>query len=385
MATTLAHAQTTINANEALALAAKNRPALRAAKLSVEQAKSASRALGAYAATTLSLGASTRSEVGATDNDFYLDQPFDLFGRTSAAKKVGQANVQLALAEYVATATELQNEVLTAYAEAVASKRLQEVAEELLKVSNGLFVATKRRFDEGKVAEIQLTRASIEFERAKRSSELRTAALNSSLKKLSTLVGAEVSVESDSFIPSPTSLETSSRSDLIKLTSQVQIAEAETGTAKLSNKPELSFQLRRSPWNNSPSSFGARVQLTWSLFDHGKAANETDSARKRAEAARKLLEDAKSRAKAELAIALIDIEANQKQVASYEVILVSARDLVAKAQTGYSEGFGTQMDVLEATRSLREIEQELIVAKQTLSLAIIAQYRASGYLADVLK
>jgi outer membrane protein TolC len=121
------------------------------------------------------------------------------------------------------------------------------------------------------------------------------------------------------------------------------------------------------------------------LFDHGKARNETSAAKKRAEAARKLLEDATGRARAEVKAAQIALEARQSRIARYEAILVSARDLVAKSQKGYSEGFGTQIDVLESTRALREVEQELVEARQQLSLAVIAQYRASGFLAEVLK
>jgi cobalt-zinc-cadmium efflux system outer membrane protein len=103
------------------------------------------------------------------------------------------------------------------------------------------------------------------------------------------------------------------------------------------------------------------------------------------EATQRLLEDATLRAKAELKAAQIALEARQSRIVRYEAILESARDLVAKSQKGYSEGFGTQIDVLEATRALREVEKELVEARQQLSFAVIAQYRTSGFLAEVLK
>jgi cobalt-zinc-cadmium efflux system outer membrane protein len=169
------------------------------------------------------------------------------------------------------------------------------------------------------------------------------------------------------------------------LKSQVQIAEAEAGVSRVSNRPELNAQIVRSPWSNDPGYFAGRLQLSWALFDHGRAKNETNAAKKKAEAAQKLLEDATARAKAEVKAAQIALGARQSRIARYEAILASARDLVAKSQKGYSEGFGTQIDVLEATRALREVEQELVEARQQLSLAVIAQYRASGFLAEVLK
>lgn len=388
VAASLCHGQAPLSASGALKLAAQNRPALRSAKLSIEQARISSKSLGAYAPTTFLIGASSRSELGSNDMDLQLSQPLDFFGRRSANKQVGEAGIQFSLAEYVSLATDLQNDVLTAYAESVANQHQKEVAAELLKISEGLLIATRRRFDEGKVAETQVTRASIEFERAKQSAELTSADLNASLEKLSGLLGTEkssIALEADATIEPLVNPAIDGRPDLLVLRSQVQIAEADAGIARVSNRPELSAQILRSPWSNDPGYFAGRLQLSWALFDHGKARNETSAAKKRAEAARKLLEDAKSRARAEVKAAQIALEARQSRIARYEAILVSARDLVAKSQKGYSEGFGTQIDVLEATRALREVEQELVEARQQLSLAVIAQYRASGFLAEVLK
>jgi cobalt-zinc-cadmium efflux system outer membrane protein len=105
----------------------------------------------------------------------------------------------------------------------------------------------------------------------------------------------------------------------------------------------------------------------------------------RAEAATKALSDANARAEQELAAVQIELESRQARIKSYEAILVSAKDLVVKSQKGFSEGFGTQVDVLEATRALREVEQELVEARQQLAFAVIKQYEASGYLVEVLK
>jgi cobalt-zinc-cadmium efflux system outer membrane protein len=388
VAASLCHGQAPLSASGALKLAAQNRPALRSAKLRIEQARISSKALGAYPPTTFLIGASSRSELGSNDMDLQLSQPLDFFGRRSANKQVGEAGIQLSLAEYISLATELQHDVLTAYAESVANQHQKEVATELLKISDGLLVATKRRFDEGKVAETQVTRASIEFERAKQSAELTSADLSASLEKLSGLLGTDASnllIESDAKIEPLLNPVVDGRADLLVLKSQVQIAEAEAGVSRVSNRPELNAQIVRSPWSNDPGYFAGRLQLSWALFDHGRAKNETNAAKKKAEAAQKLLEDATSKAKAEVKSAQIALGARQSRIARYEAILASARDLVAKSQKGYSEGFGTQIDVLEATRALREVEQELVEARQQLSLAVIAQYRASGFLAEVLK
>lgn len=388
MATTVCHAQSPISASDALRLANTNRPALKAARLNIEQAKSSAKAIGALSPTMLFMGASSRSELGPNDQDLQLSQPLDLFGKRRASSRVGLASVELAIAEYASLASELQNEVLTAYSQAVAAQHQKEVSDELLSLSEGFLKATKRRFDEGKVAETQVTRATIELERARQATELSASDLKASLETLAGQLGTDASkivIQLDAKIEPLVNPGVDRRPDLLILQSQIQIAEAEAGVARNSSRPDLNAMIVRSPFSSDPGYFGGRLQLSWAIGDNGRARNETAAAMQRSKAARKLLEDATQTAKAELKAAQIAVDARQNRIARYETILVSARDLVAKSQKGYSEGFGTQIDVLEATRALREVEQELVEARQQLSLAVIAQYRASGFLAEVLK
>ena len=388
LATTVCQAQSQISAQDALKLASQNRPAFAAAKLRVEEARATAKSLGALSPLELAVGASSRNDVGATDQDLALTQGIDLFGRQRSAKALGAAGVERALAAYRAEASELQAEVLTAFAEAVSARHQSEVSNELLTVAEGLFNATKRRFDEGKVAELQVTRASIELERAKQASELRRADFAAAIKRLSGLLGARadtLNVEPDASIEVLTSPTVDQRPDLLELKAEVLIAEAEAKVASVSNRPEFSLQIVRSPWGSDPSYFVGRAQITWAIFDHGRAKNESRAASLKAEAARKQLLDATTKANLELEATKIEIDARQARIQRYEAILGSARDLVAKSQKGFSEGFGTQIDVLEATRALREVEQELVEARKQLSVAVIDQYKASGFLAEVLK
>jgi len=380
--------QSPLGALDALKLAAQNRPSLRASKLGIEEARSSARALGAFDPLEFGVGASSRGDVGATDQDLYLRQPIDLFGRRVAARKLGDAGVRVACAAYAAQAGDLQQSVLTAYAESVAAAHRKEVASELLLVAEGLLAATSRRFEEGKIAELQVTRATIEFQRAKQAADLRETDLRASLERLAGELGiprTDLRVESDGTIAPLADPTSDSRADLLALGAQVEVAEAEERSAIAAGRPSFELQLVRTPWDGSRGAFVGRAQLSWAILDHGKSRNETKAARQRAEAARGLLADATARARSELAAAQIELAARQGRVQSCEALIASARDLVAKSQRGFIEGFGTQIDVLEATRALREVEQELVDAKYQLSLAVIAQYGAAGYLAEALR
>jgi outer membrane protein TolC len=122
--------------------------------------------------------------------------------------------------------------------------------------------------------------------------------------------------------------------------------------------------------------------MTWSILDHGRSRNEREAASLRGLAAKQALADVRSKAKAELAAIEIEIEAANERLATYGEIQGAARVLVDKSRLGYTEGYGTLVDVLEATRSLREIEQELAEARLELNLAEVARYEATGALAS---
>jgi cobalt-zinc-cadmium efflux system outer membrane protein len=356
--------------------------------LRVESARKAARAEAAYAPLELGLGASSRSEIGATDQDLFLSQPLDLFGRQSSARAVGDASVQSAVAEFRALALELQTELLTAYAEAVAAKHQSEVAGELLTVAEAVLSATQRRFDEGKIAAVQVTRASIERSRARQTLELRKAGYEAATQRLAGLLGATaegLTVASVAKIEPLANPEPSERPDLLAQRAAVAAADAEARAARASSLPELNVQLVRSPWGDGRGTFAGRIQLTWAAFDHGRVRASVQAARLRAESAQKLLQDVELRAAAELKAAQIELAASESRIRAVEEILQSVRELVTKSQRGFAEGIGTQLEVLEATRALREVEQELIDARRQFALAVIAQYEAAGFVAEVLQ
>lgn len=388
LASTFCQAQNQISAIDALKLASQNRPTLEAFRLRVEQARASARALGALPPLTLAAGASTRSNVGATDQDLALTQGVDLFGRSRALANLGAADVKIAEAKFRGEASALQSEVLTAFAMAVSAKRQSEVSAELLGIADGLLKATQRRFDEGKVAELQVIRASIEYQRAKQTSDLRDADFRASMTRLAGLLGVpleELSVESDAVIEPVQSPTIQERSDIMLLEAEVERATAEARVARSQSRPEFSVQVVRSPWSNDPGYFVGRAQISWNLWDYGRVRNEVKAANLRHESAIKALQDATAIATRELEAVQIELESRRTRITVYSKILESAKELVVKSQRAYAEGFGTQIDVLESTRALREVEQELVEARLQLALTVIKQYEVSGYLVEVLK
>ncbi len=317
-----------------------------------------------------------------------MGQPIDIFGRTAAGRRAGHATRLIAEAGYRGTMLDVQTDVLTAYFQAVVAGQFAERAHQLLGIAEGLKSAATKRFEAGQVPEVQVTRAAIEYERAKQADSLRRAQRNASIERLAGALGVargDLKLDSSAMLVPPSPFDISSRPDLMLLQAQVEKANADTELARVRRMPELELQARRSPWSDSPGVYGARIQLTWSLLDHGRSGFEAGAAKKRATVAMVTYDDAKLRAEAELSAIQLELDAARAQVESYRSILVSAADLVAKSQKGYSDGVGTLTDVLDATRALRETEQEAAEARLRLALALVSQYRAAGYLMEVLK
>ena len=378
----------TLTLSDALRLAADKRSAIHSAQLNLERAEQTARAMGAFPATQLGVGNSTRADLGATDMDLFVSQSLDVFGRSSANRQLGEAGVLLAEAGLRRAKLGVQSEVITHYFEAVAALHLKESAESLLEVAESLLDATRRRFEEGKVPEVQVTRAIIERDRSVQTAKLRQSQFRSAIARLGGVIGSPELVESLSDEPEIVAVggfEIYRRPDIMALESELKIAQAEEVIARRSTLPELELIGLRSPWRDDSTYFGARLQLTWSFNDFGRQKNEVSAARKQAESVRARIEDAKQLAQSEIEAIQIELRAATERVDSYQSLLAANRVLVQKTQLGYEQGVGTLIDVLEATRSLREIEQELAEARLAANLAIAALYESTGTLIEVAK
>ncbi len=366
-----------------------NRPALEAARLRVEQANLARRALGSYPSTRLSLGYGSDPETGGSDDDLVLSQPLDLFGRASAHRRTGTAMVLAAQAGYRQIALEVQSEVVSAYVEAATSSELLRSAQAVQAVYERLYEATKARVDGGIEPGFHLTQVSLDLEQAKLATEQRQAEAEANLKRLSTIMGLDAKAEIGGDLPNLEITDTDDaglihqRADLQLLAAEVSAAEAEVGIARLGNMPELELQGRRTPWQEREDRYGLRVQLSIPLFDFGRARSETKSAATKADAARKALADATMLALGEVKAAKSEAAAAKRQVEKYAALVSKAKELVERLRPGLTEHATTLLEVLDATRVLRDLEMAYVESKARSARAHARYLKATGQLLEV--
>lgn len=377
-----------VDLNAAIGQAMRSRPAVQAAKLRLEQTHLSRRSLVAPQSLRLEVGATTEAELRGNEDDLVLAQPLDLFGRRQANRSLGDAQILLAEAGLRQVLSEVQGDVVERYGEAVAASQLERNAAAALEVTERLRELTRLRV-EGRIAPaVQLTRVGIEVERARQNLVLRQAQRQAALRRLGGAIGAPVQDVAD-YGQVPTlkidaaTLQTS-RADLLTIAANLRLAEASARVARASGRPELQASAHTNVWTPGEKVSGFRLQLSLPVFDYGRIRSEVKAAQIQVEAERQALDDATNRAAAELEAVQVELGAANEQIASYQTLIASARELVEKSEIGLREGAATitLLDVLEATRALRDVEQGLVEARLRLAQAQAAYVRASGRLLE---
>ena len=374
--------------DDALKTARTNRPSVQAATLRVESARRGRSALLAPQPLRLDLQATSNRELYGNDDDIALSQAIDLFGRRRANRSLGDAQVLLAEAALRESLTDVQADVVDRYAEAVAAGQLARTGAAQLALAERLLEATRKRAEGGVIAPVQTRRVNLEVERARQALALRQAAARAALKRLAGAIGLppEQAVDVVDFpavpvLPVDAPTLARQRADLLRLGAQAEIARANVGVTRLQFRPDFEISARTSPYSygsNGPSGF--RATLSIPVFDYGRTRNEVRAGEASAEAERRSLSDATSRALAELEAVTIEIAAAAAQREGFERLLTESQELVRVSEVGFGEGATTLLEVLEANRALREVEENLVESRLRVAQAQAAYLRTTGTL-----
>lgn len=371
----------TLTPSQAVALAIENRPAAQASELKVRQAKLLAKARAAYGPLTLGAGISTVSDLGATDDDLYLSKRLDIYGRRPAQLAAGAAKVAIAQAEHDAVLLSVQESALRLYAEYWSAVQAWESAKKIKAVADEVRTATLMRFQAGQVPATQVTRSGIELDRSIQREAMAEAQAKALRGKLSAMIGItpQSAVRLSGLdLPDPkASIEDAPA--IRRVDAQISLAKAEVNVADRENRPELELTALRSPWQDA-ARFGARIQMTWKLDDGGRVKAEKEAAHVAARSLASLRQDQLDRLQANLA-ANRELQAGARVRADrYAEIRQAAAELAAKSQLAYKEGLVGLLEVLEASRALREVEAEQAEAQVALALLQIEALTIAGSL-----
>lgn len=367
------------DSSEFVQSALKARDSIKSAELQLAASRNTKNSLGVLSPTRLEAGSGTRPDVPGGE-DFTLFQPIDLSGKVRASRKTGEAGIKAAEATLRQVKLGVQNEVLIALSNVMNATRNLTTAKGQLDITKQVLEATKARVDSRALPEIQLTRATLELEKAQQAVIDRQAVLNAAMVKLRQSVGAP---NLDVKMPNSLAADTSEiqperdRPELQLLRADRAGFEADRNQAKLSLAPDLELQARRTPWAEQER-YGIRLQLVVPLWDHGAARQKEAAAKRQIDASSLAYADLLKQIQAEIDSAQITLAGALKSLVAYKKLSDGARDLMSKTQRGFELGANSLIDVWDAKRAYVDALDQLSTAQLNVDLAQAELLRSSG-------
>jgi len=314
--------------------------------------------------------------------DLLLYQPIDIFGKSGALRKQGDAGVIAAVAAFRQGALDIQQEVLNAYANLLAAERLLEVARTQREVAASISEATSKLVAARSLPEVQGFRAGLEVERANGVVADREGAVEAARLRLAGALGEDAVPDGQlSALDLPSDIEgdpTKGRPELLALRADEERAAADERVAKQGLLPDLEIQAGRTSFNVSPTEYGARLQLTANLWDYGANRNLVRAAQARRKAAKLALEDRRKAALKDIEAATVDLAAAERAYVNYSKLAEGGRTLLERTRRGFDLGANSLTDVLDARRALADAQELTVNAQLRRDLAIEAVLRSRG-------
>lgn len=360
----------------------------------------------------------------ARDEEVILSQPLDLFGRRRARAGVFAAELRRAEAQSTLAERALVVTVKNNAAELFAAQEAESLAQVQVEIAQLFRDAAARRAELGDVPQVQVQRAELEFLRVQ--NELsnaqadrlsRRAALNQlvgqapetplrvALPLASGLTGllrlrpgplrpdangvgqalppldttpATGNQPTDSQVPV---IGASSQvgSDLVALRSQLlpgaltrpdivgaqmslEARRAQVQLLRRERLPSIELQARRSSVTGSGST-ALRAVIVMPLFDFGSNKGERRALEAEARAQEATIKLLRSQVTTQVEQALLRVQQQQQTVERFRSgILPQTLDLLRKTQIGYAQGASSYLEVLDAQRTLRQVQTDYLQA-----------------------
>ena len=414
-----------VSIDELLRRALANSPQLPIARQSEEAARQRVGAARSFPSPTLELVPRIIGNREAADEEVILSQPLDLFGRRRARAAVAGAELRAAQAQSTLAERSLVVAVKNAAADLFAAQEAESLGQVQVEVAELFRNAAARRAQLGDVPPVQVQRAELELLRAQNEltnaqaerlarraglnqlvgqapeTPLRVAlpistvlsdllrvrpgfarsgaadgvpatpggTLNAGSGTQSTL-GGTAPVASSSQAGSnlvglrgqilPDAL--ANRPDIVGAQATLEARRAQVQVLRRERLPQIELQARRSTFTGSGET-ALRAVVTVPLFDFGSNKRERRALEAEARAQEANIALLRSQVAVQVEQALIRLQQQRQTVERLRTGIVPLTlDLLRKTQIGYAAGASTYLEVLEAQRTLRQVQTEYLQA-----------------------
>lgn len=333
------------------------------------------------------------------DASFDAAWELDLFGLNRSSKDAATNRVaQLESNRRDITVTIIA-EIARNYVELRGAQRRLEVVEKNIRIQSDTAEIVRNRYDTGLASELDLTRAEAQLRSIESQRPPLRAAIRGLLYQLATLLGEQpqallAELSSPQAIPFiddvvPVGLP----SDLVWRRNDVRSAEfalraamADQRVAQANLYPRFFLTGALSQEGTTFSdlydsaarawSFGPLVQ--WPLFQGGALRAQRDAARSRSEVAYASFQQSVLVALQEVETQLVAYAEAQLRFQSLQEAATSSNRSVELASILYDRGLEDFLTVLDAERSLAQLEDQLIVSETDTTVQLVALFKALG-------
>jgi outer membrane protein TolC len=153
------------------------------------------------------------------------------------------------------------------------------------------------------------------------------------------------------------------RPDVVSAQATLEARQAQVQVLQRSRRPAIELQARRNAFFGESGSTAIRAVVTLPLFDFGAIKRERRALEAEVGAQQATIDLLRSQVATQVEQALIRLEQQQQTVSRYRAgIVPQTLDLLRKTQIGYAQGASTYLEVLEAQRTLRQVQTEYLQA-----------------------
>lgn len=386
-----------------------NNPQLPAARQTQEAARLRAEALRARSNPTLQLipGIGNRE---ARDEEVILAQPLDVFGKRRARAGVAQAELRRAQAETTLAERALVVAVKNAAAELFAAQEAESLGRTQVEIAGQFRAAAARKAELGDVPQVQVQRAELELLRAQNDLSIahaerlgRRAALNQLIGQapetplrvalpiatsFTDLLRLPISVSRPNAAPDSSLLAPSApasggqiggdfisqrapllvgalanRPDIQGAQATLEGRRATIQSLRRERKPDIELQARRSSFFGREGSYALRAVVTIPVFDFGSLRAQRRAAEAEVKAQESQITLLKGQAATQVEQALVKLDQQRQTIERFRLGIVPLTvELLRKTQIGYQAGASTYLEVLEAQRTLRQVQTEYLQA-----------------------
>jgi len=364
----------------ALALALQRNPRVQALQQEILSARRLQQSASALSAPSVLIAPAITT--GGTGEELLIHQPLEITGIRQARMRVGQAQYELVLAQATLELNDLLAEVAAAYYEYAYRQRIAQTAQEALQLAERTRDTIRQQVEAGIRPGVDLIQAEIELERVRQHALLRQTEAQAATERLKALVGGDF----ESPRPPATSLvvmERGFRDDppllLRPQIARLRLEQALAAQIRAEALPDIGVQLRIERFHGERTRPAYGLTLSLPLLDYGARQNRLRAQNSLIEAQRLRLQQARLTLDAELLNAQQRLQQSQTRYNAYQTTLLPrAQQLAQAAQIGLEAGQLSLLQLLEAQRTTRTVQEEALEAELQLKLSEVELKRLRG-------